>query len=138
MKNFCEISENSPVLLEDETIMYDRSDIEWNVDSVSSGLGTLFLTTKRIIWISGDTGHELDYRSVILHAICRDIASFPRPCLYCHIEPEGHEEDEPVKELRLVPHAEMFLDEIFSYFCDMAAMHSDPPVDSSDDNEDFL
>lgn len=58
---------------------------------------------------------DLEYRSISLHAICRDTLAFPYPCLYllyCQEEEEEEEESEEsdegspiekITEMRFVP-----------------------------------
>mmetsp|Transcript_14234 Transcript_14234/g.24342 ORF Transcript_14234/g.24342 Transcript_14234/m.24342 type:complete len:249 (-) Transcript_14234:71-817(-) len=62
------------------------------------GRGTLYVTTRRVAWLSdsdASVGHQIDWRSLTLHAISRDLNAFPFPCLYCQVtdpnapEPEG-------------------------------------------------
>ena len=63
--------------------------------------GALFVTTSRVMWIGASleqrVGYAWEMASVTLHAISRDPAAFPRPCLYCQI---SHED---VSEVRFVP-----------------------------------
>uniref|UniRef100_M4B3K2 Chloride conductance regulatory protein ICln n=1 Tax=Hyaloperonospora arabidopsidis (strain Emoy2) TaxID=559515 RepID=M4B3K2_HYAAE len=54
--------------------------------------GALFVTTSRVMWIGASleqrVGYAWEMASVTLHAISRDPAAFPRPCLYCQISHE--------------------------------------------------
>ena len=60
----------------------------------SEGQGTLFVTTKHLIWLSLDhsVGYRMDYPYVLLHAVSRDTSSFPHPCLYAQLDDEVAEE----------------------------------------------
>jgi nucleotide-sensitive chloride channel 1A len=51
------------------------------------GEGTLWVTNQRVAWTpaSGSGGLYLEYPRIALHAVCRDPAAFPRPCLYCQV-----------------------------------------------------
>lgn len=51
------------------------------------GEGTLWVTNQRVAWTpaSGGAGLYLEYPRIALHAVCRDPAAFPRPCLYCQV-----------------------------------------------------
>ncbi|KAK8933611.1 Chloride conductance regulatory protein ICln [Platanthera zijinensis] len=47
--------------------------------------GTLFISTKRVIWLSDterDKGYAVDFLSVSLHAVSRDPETYPSPCIY--------------------------------------------------------
>lgn len=67
----------------------------------SGSAGALFVTTSRVIWLGALVGQHVGYAwemsSVPLHAISRDPAAFPKPCLYCQIS------NQDVSEVRFVP-----------------------------------
>ncbi|CAA0809560.1 Chloride conductance regulatory protein ICln [Striga hermonthica] len=105
--------------------------------------GTLYVTTKRVVWLS-DTdrakGYAVDFISVSLHAVSRDPEAYPSPCIYTQIE-TGAEEDEmedsdsesddtldlqKITEMRLVPADPNQLDELFAIFCECAELNPDP------------
>ncbi|KAG6615162.1 Chloride conductance regulatory protein ICln [Phytophthora cinnamomi] len=94
----------------------------------SGAAGTLFVTTSRVVWlgaaIGARVGYAWDMSSVTLHAISRDPAAFPKPCVYCQI---SHED---VSEVRFVPADDKTLQEVFDAFCKSAEMNPD------DDDED--
>merc|ERR1712072_477210 len=59
------------------------------------GPGTLTATERRVAWTPhpGSVGEaagslEFDYYALAMHSISRDPASFPRPCIYCHLDTE--------------------------------------------------
>eukprot|EP00897_Mesotaenium_endlicherianum_P007561 jgi/Mesen1/6833/ME000351S05948 len=99
--------EGKPVLdaQEGETL----SHIEPNVgialgDAEHKEMGTLYITTKRLVWLSGENpqkGYGVDFLSLTMHAISRDSDAYPQPCIYTQIESdeideeleEGYEED---------------------------------------------
>lgn len=48
--------------------------------------GDLFLTTRRVIWIGeGGKGYAVDFISVSLHAVSRDLEAYPSPCIYTQV-----------------------------------------------------
>jgi nucleotide-sensitive chloride channel 1A len=48
--------------------------------------GTLFLTTRRVIWVSdGGEGYAVDFVAVSLHAVSRDPEAYPYPCIYTQV-----------------------------------------------------
>eukprot|EP00392_Amoebophrya_sp_AT5.2_P000812 g813.t1 len=61
--------------------------------SASSGVGSLTLTTKRCVFETGTERVTILYPTVVLHAIARDPAAFPKPCLYCQLR-DGSDEEE--------------------------------------------
>uniref|UniRef100_A0AAV1UYD3 Uncharacterized protein n=1 Tax=Peronospora matthiolae TaxID=2874970 RepID=A0AAV1UYD3_9STRA len=93
--------------------------------------GALFVTTSRVMWIGASVeqrvGYAWEMASVTLHAISRDPAAFPRPCLYCQI---SHED---VSEVRFVPVDDHTLQEVFNALCKSAEMNPDDEEDGEDD-----
>lgn len=72
----------------EEQLLFELTDVELThggkVDS--EGTGTLRVTSKRLAWEGGAAGRfEVEIPCVTLHAISKDPASFPRPCLYCQV-----------------------------------------------------
>uniref|UniRef100_A0A0A9BCP9 Chloride conductance regulatory protein ICln n=1 Tax=Arundo donax TaxID=35708 RepID=A0A0A9BCP9_ARUDO len=59
--------------------------------------GTLFLTTRRLIWVSeAEKGkaYAVDFVAVSLHAVSRDPEAYPSPCIYTQIETEDGSDEE--------------------------------------------
>ena len=61
---------------------------------------------------SGSEGYEVPFRSIVLHAVSRDTATSPQPCILAQVEGpapgasagEDDEDEEPAcTQLRLVP-----------------------------------
>jgi nucleotide-sensitive chloride channel 1A len=118
------------------------------------GEGTLVLTTRNVLWLSSTDaakGYKVDFPTISLHAISRDPASFPVPCVYCQLdieeecmlqqdsgldegeegdEEEGETETSGVSEARFVPAEESELESIFRVFCECALLNP------SDDEEE--
>uniref|UniRef100_A0A0D9VRW8 Chloride conductance regulatory protein ICln n=1 Tax=Leersia perrieri TaxID=77586 RepID=A0A0D9VRW8_9ORYZ len=47
--------------------------------------GTLFVTTRRVIWLSETEkgqGNAVDFLAITLHAVSRDPEAYPSPCIY--------------------------------------------------------
>jgi|APGre2960657444_1045066.scaffolds.fasta_scaffold00700_2 hypothetical protein len=76
------------------------------------------LCSSRLVWFpdSGAAGVDVPFQRIIMHAIARDAAACPRPCIFAQVEgatveasqadeeEEEEEDDEPRStELRLVP-----------------------------------
>jgi chloride channel, nucleotide-sensitive, 1A len=48
--------------------------------------GTLYLTTRRVIWVSdGGEGYAVDFVAISLHAVSRDPEAYPYPCIYTQV-----------------------------------------------------
>jgi hypothetical protein len=86
------------------------------------GAGTLYVTTRRVVWVPDAQQQQADavsvalaYRQIVMHAVATDAASFSRPCVWLQLDDggdaggEGEEEDDdaaaalPAPELRMVP-----------------------------------
>ncbi|CAL4924452.1 unnamed protein product [Urochloa decumbens] len=104
--------------------------------------GTLFLTTKRVIWVSeGGKGYAVDFIAVSLHAVSRDPEAYPSPCIYTQIDTEAGSDEESdesdsemngeidllkVTEMRIVPSDPDQLDGLFEAFSHCAELNPDP------------
>lgn len=125
-------------------------------DGEGEGEGELVITTRNVMWLSsadGGQGYKVDFPTISLHAISRDPASFPMPCVYCQLdieqecmmqEGQAAEEDEEVgetsgvSEARFVPAAETELEAIFKVFCDCALLNPSDDEDSADGDGGFF
>ncbi|XP_057457032.1 chloride conductance regulatory protein ICln [Lotus japonicus] len=114
-----------------------------NLPPHSPGSGTLYVTTKQVIWVSDldqTKGFAVDFLSISLHAVSRDPDAYPLPCLYTQIETEDdlHSNDSDsesnnhaldlstVREMRLIPSDPTQLDSLFQTFCDCAELNPEP------------
>jgi nucleotide-sensitive chloride channel 1A len=88
-------SAGKPLLGPEESIAFtsDRTQLFLRAEK-SEGMGTLYVTTKHLIWqsLDGSVGYRMDYPYVLLHAVSRDTSSFPHPCLYAQLDDEVEEE----------------------------------------------
>jgi len=128
--------------------------------------GTLYVTTRRLVWLSDDDlecGYAVNFLSLTMHAISRDQDAYPQPCIYtqidgCDDEDEEYEEngtddgadDEAldnhgiiddlsrVTEMRLVPTDASSLDHLFQVLCDCAALNPDPEGEQEGEGEWFF
>ncbi|BBM97292.1 chloride channel, nucleotide-sensitive, 1A [Marchantia polymorpha subsp. ruderalis] len=121
--------------------------------------GTLYITTKRLIWLSNDNlqkGYAVSFLSLSMHAISRNPNAYPVPCIYTQIESgdsdseyeeaddmedsleaECDEEEDlsKVEEMRLVPRDPDILDQIFQVLCDCALLNPDPTGEQEGEGE---
>ncbi|KAG6471093.1 hypothetical protein ZIOFF_072190 [Zingiber officinale] len=50
--------------------------------------GTLYVTSRRVIWLSDadkGKGYPVDFLSLSLHAVSRDLETYPFPCIYTQV-----------------------------------------------------
>ncbi|GIL88781.1 hypothetical protein Vretimale_19626 [Volvox reticuliferus] len=136
---------------DDEELKSKFMEVEFVLGAnLSAGSGVLHLTTRRVVWVSSQPSgpaFAMRYRQLMVHAISRDPASFPKPCIYLILDEgsedmmqpadeeedaDGEAEDIPA-EVRLVPAEENRIDEIFKVLCDCAALNPDSEVEGEGD-----
>ncbi|EER95173.1 chloride conductance regulatory protein ICln [Sorghum bicolor] len=113
--------------------------------------GTLFITTRRMIWLSEaekGKGYAVGFLDITLHAVSRDLEAYPSPCIYTQIEaaegtdeeagesnPEANElELSKVSEMRLILADHSQLDALFDVFCHCAELNPDPNAERDEEN----
>jgi len=107
----------------------------------AAGAGTLFVTTRRVLWLTlaggdGAGGYAFAYPAIGLHAVTRDTSVFDAPCVYLQVDAEGGDGDGdgddggPV-EVRLAPADPDRLEDVFEALSACAALHPGP--DDSDE-----
>ena len=108
---------------------------------------------RNVSWITPELkGFALSYYDISLHAVSKDISSFPEECIYLLLEtgkedsedsePEENGMDtemnggsgEPEKELYLVPSDKSKLDSIFTAMAHCQSLHPDPEDVGSDED----
>uniref|UniRef100_A0A0D9XI47 Chloride conductance regulatory protein ICln n=1 Tax=Leersia perrieri TaxID=77586 RepID=A0A0D9XI47_9ORYZ len=112
--------------------------------------GTLFITTRRVIWVSEvdkGKGYAVDFLAISLHAVSRDPEAYPSPCIYTQIETEDGSDEESdesdsevngeielskVTEMRIIPSDP--LDGLFEAFSHCAELNPDPNAESDEEN----
>uniref|UniRef100_A0A8C1GSM4 Methylosome subunit pICln n=1 Tax=Cyprinus carpio TaxID=7962 RepID=A0A8C1GSM4_CYPCA len=121
---------------------------------LGSGSGTLFVAEAHLSWFDGSgMGFCLEYPSISLHAISRDLSTFPEEHLYvmvnakldgeasssrqrCSDDEESDDEDSgTITEIRFVPSDKAALEPMFSAMCDCQALHPDPDDADTDDDD---
>jgi len=146
---------------EDEDVKHLEADVRAVIRDQDLGKGTLFVAKSRLSWLADDgQGFALDYRSISLHAISRDLTHFPSECLYLMVENEAESDaavdtnsgsesgdDEgngsKIGEVRFVPGNRSHLDPMFKAMSECQLLHPDPndsisEEDDEDDDEDDL
>ncbi|XP_009583325.1 PREDICTED: methylosome subunit pICln, partial [Fulmarus glacialis] len=112
------------------------------------------VTCRRLSWLENSgVGFSLDYPTISLHAVSRDLNAYPWEHLYVMVNAkfeeeeskeapmaEGEEEEdsdddvEPIAEFRFVPSDKSALEAMFSAMCECQALHPDPDDEDSDND----
>eukprot|EP00408_Alexandrium_pacificum_P035073 CAMPEP_0171273726 /NCGR_PEP_ID=MMETSP0790-20130122/62442_1 /TAXON_ID=2925 /ORGANISM="Alexandrium catenella, Strain OF101" /LENGTH=203 /DNA_ID=CAMNT_0011742741 /DNA_START=47 /DNA_END=658 /DNA_ORIENTATION=+ len=138
-----------PVLADGEEIRHSEPSTRLFANTNAEGEGILHLTNQRLVWLCTSNpaaGYAIDYPFITLHAVSRDKAAWPEPCLYCQLRTEdtaddddGEDEEPDIPELRFVPAEPAHLQTMFLVFSEMSALNPDPhdpQAESSDDDDD--
>uniref|UniRef100_A0A0E0NSH0 Chloride conductance regulatory protein ICln n=3 Tax=Oryza TaxID=4527 RepID=A0A0E0NSH0_ORYRU len=114
--------------------------------------GTLFVTTRRVIWLSETEkgqGYAVDFLAITLHAVSRDLEAYPSPCIYTQIDAEDGSDEEAggsdfeangdlqlakVSEMRIILSDPGQLDALFDVFCHCAELNPDPNAVRNEEN----
>ncbi|XP_074497137.1 methylosome subunit pICln [Sebastes fasciatus] len=156
------------VLLKDlrpptEGVRHEQAETTAVLDGLKLGCGTLYVTETRLSWFDGSgMGFCLEYPTIGLHAISRDVSAYPQEHLYVMVngklsgdneaemaekaaddddedassDGSGDDDDEEgaITEIRFVPSDKVALDSMFSAMCECQALHPDPEDDDSDND----
>nr|XP_022287890.1 methylosome subunit pICln-like [Crassostrea virginica] len=126
------------------------------VENASLGNGSLYVTENVVIWRnSSGQGFSLQYPSISLHAVSRDLSAFSQECLYLMVDGKlnddaepgqkssdedevvgPYEGDTPTTEVRFVPADKGSLDAMFNAMSDCQALHPDEQ-DTDSEADDF-
>uniref|UniRef100_H0ZS24 Methylosome subunit pICln n=1 Tax=Taeniopygia guttata TaxID=59729 RepID=H0ZS24_TAEGU len=133
-------------------VRHQQPDTEALLAGRSLGSGTLYIAESRLSWLENSrVGFSLDYPTISLHAVSRDLSAYPREHLYVMVNAkfeeetketpmtEGEEDDsdddvEPIAEFRFVPSDKSALEAMFSAMCECQALHPDPEDEDSDND----
>ncbi|XP_072550944.1 methylosome subunit pICln isoform X2 [Salminus brasiliensis] len=141
-----------------EGVRHQQAETSAVLDGKRLGTGTLYVAESRLSWLDGSgMGFSLEYPSISLHAISRDVSAYPQEHLYVMVnkklddeneaemqerapDDEGEEEsdddseDGVITEIRFVPTDKAALESMFSAMCECQALHPDPEDEDSDDD----
>ncbi|KAJ6237503.1 chloride conductance regulatory protein icln [Anaeramoeba flamelloides] len=131
-----EIKDKKPVLLLEETILLELDQIEMYIVDASYSSGTLYVTSRRVIWISDSNkgSYSISCRSIVIHGVSRpdenEKSSFPS-CIVCQIENESELEpfcsiENNYVTVRFIPTNEDSLQEMYKAFSKAAELNPDP------------
>lgn len=107
-----------------------------------AGLGTLYITTKNLIFYNSTDCINIDYPTITIHAISRgdNDRLVRQPCIYCQLDLPLQDQGDGadiVPEMRLVPTDQNCLDDLFLSLNECAALNPDPSDDQALDEEAF-
>ncbi|XP_035242491.1 methylosome subunit pICln isoform X2 [Anguilla rostrata] len=144
-----------------EGVRHEQAETTAVLDGKGLGSGTLYVAETRLSWFDGSgMGFSLEYPSISLHAISRDLSAYPQEHLYVMVNSKLSEESEmqekddednededddeedknsdddsgPITEIRFVPSDKSALEPMFSAMCECQALHPDPEDEDSDDD----
>ncbi|XP_052784992.1 methylosome subunit pICln-like [Mya arenaria] len=134
-------------------VHHKEDNVQTYIDGNLTGTGSLYIAESQLTWLSagGEGGFCLEYPKIALHAVSRDITSFPQPCLYLQVEGklidddnrstsssegEGEPDEEPMSEVRFVPADNIALDGMFTALSNCQILHPDPEEVDYDENVD--
>lgn len=115
------------------------------------GEGTLYIAESCVSWRSQTgEGFSLEYPAISLHAVSRDLSTFPQECLYLMLdgkidedvngnsssEEEDEHYDEPTTEVRFVPADKGALDAMYNAMTECQTLHPDEQDTYSDAEEE--
>ncbi|XP_017563190.1 methylosome subunit pICln-like isoform X2 [Pygocentrus nattereri] len=144
-----------------EGVRHEQADITAVLDGKGLGSGTLCVAESRVSWFDGSgVGFSLDYPSISLHAISRDLSTYPEEHLYVMVnskhkdsrnegqkvedddssssdddDDDDDDDDESVglvSEIRFVPNDKGSLETMFTAMSECQALHPDPDDSDSD------
>lgn len=146
-----------------EGVRHEEVDITAVLDGRRLGAGTLCVAESRVSWVDGSgVGFSLDYPSISLHAISRDLSAYPAEHLYVQVnsrhqedskddeakaeeeadgstDDDGDDDDDDddvstgaFTEIRFVPNDKGSLEKMFTAMSECQALHPDPDDSDSD------
>ncbi|XP_059126993.1 methylosome subunit pICln [Peromyscus eremicus] len=134
----------------EDGLRLQQPDTEAVLNGKGLGTGTLYIAESRLSWLDGSgLGFSLEYPTISLHAVSRDLSAYPQEHLYVMVNAKFGEESkesvsdedeedsdndvEPITEFRFVPSDKSALEAMFTAMCECQALHPDPEDEDSDD-----
>ncbi|KAL6115662.1 clns1a [Pungitius sinensis] len=145
-----------------EGVRHEQAETSVVMDGHQVGCGTLYIAETRLSWFDGSgMGFTLEYPTIGLHAISRDVSAYPEEHLYVMVNGKlaaengseiaertanredddgssgGNDDDDDdgaITEVRFVPSDKVALESMFSAMCECQALHPDPEDDDSDND----
>uniref|UniRef100_A0A8D3DQE2 Methylosome subunit pICln n=1 Tax=Scophthalmus maximus TaxID=52904 RepID=A0A8D3DQE2_SCOMX len=100
-----------------EGVRHEQAETTAVMDGQRLGCGTLYVAETRVSWFDGSgMGFSLEYPTIGLHAISRDVSAYPQEHLYVMVN------------------GKLSVEIMFSAMCECQALHPDPEDDDSDND----
>ncbi|KAL0973110.1 hypothetical protein UPYG_G00199080 [Umbra pygmaea] len=143
-----------------EGVRHKQAETTAVIDGKVLGAGTLYVSETRLSWFDGSgMSFSLEYPTISLHAISRDLSAYPQEHLYvmvnaklndeneAEMQENAHDEEdednsgdedesEVITEIRFIPSDKAALESMFSAMCECQALHPDPDDEDSDGDFD--
>lgn len=143
-----------------EGVRHEQAETTVVLDGQTLGCGTLYIAETRLSWFdSSGMGFCLEYPTIGLHAVSRDVSAYPQEHLYVMVNGKlagengavmsegvadieddndsidsGGDDLGAITEVRFVPSDKVALEPMFSAMCECQALHPDADDDDSDDD----
>ncbi|XP_074057480.1 methylosome subunit pICln-like [Macrotis lagotis] len=137
----------------EDRLRQQQPDTKAVLDGRGLGTGTLYIAHSGLCCLDGSgIGFSLDYPTISLHAVSRDLNVYPKEHLYVMVnarfgekelketpmaegeEDEDSDEDiEPIAEFKFVPSDKSVLEALLAAMCECQTLHPDPEDEDSDD-----
>ena len=135
----------------EDGLRHTQENTSARVNDADLGSGTLYIAESSVTWLNEEgQGFLLEYPSISLHAVSRDLTSFPRPCLYVMVDGKldmnedvissddddvTNDPEPSITEIRFVPANPDSLDAVFSAMSDCQVLHPDEDASFSDEED---
>uniref|UniRef100_A0A669DMC2 Methylosome subunit pICln n=1 Tax=Oreochromis niloticus TaxID=8128 RepID=A0A669DMC2_ORENI len=141
-----------------EGVRHEQAETTAVMDGQRLGCGTLYVAETRLSWFdSSGLGFSLEYPSIGLHAISRDVSAYPQEHLYVMVNGKLNSEANDLagdeqqtfqhgctscinnswrwRSITLIPLCALLaVESMFSAMCECQALHPDPEDDDSDND----
>uniref|UniRef100_A0A3Q3W4P7 Methylosome subunit pICln n=1 Tax=Mola mola TaxID=94237 RepID=A0A3Q3W4P7_MOLML len=98
-----------------EGVRHEQTETTAVMDGQKLGCGTLYVAETHLSWFDGSgMGFSLQYPTIGLHAISRDVSTYPQEHLYVMVN------------------GKLTVESMFSAMCECQSLHPDPEDDDSD------
>lgn len=132
-RRFVSHEEGVPELVEDEVISFTLRSVHLQFNDDATDSGSLFITTKRFLFIGRASAYDIDIPYIVLHAISKDPESYPQPCLYLQLDTDEDASDQSTNEIHVVTEEEKDLFPLFEAMSYAASINPDALDDEDDD-----
>uniref|UniRef100_A0A452FNG7 Methylosome subunit pICln n=1 Tax=Capra hircus TaxID=9925 RepID=A0A452FNG7_CAPHI len=122
-----------------EGLRQQQPDTEAVLNGKGLGTGTLYIAESRLSWLDGSgLGFSLEYPTISLHAVSRDLNAYPREHLYVMVNAKFGASFGSIFQKAVTDDNQNFkftcsVEAMFTAMCECQALHPDPEDEDSDD-----